>query len=370
MNSATAEEKLPLKIAVYSATNYVLDFMADPLENVFEHVKFFNPRLDDDTAELAKGFDAVCLFVNDVCDADVVNVLADGGVKFIAMRCAGYDRVDLAACAQRGIRVMRVPSYSPRSVAEMALTLILAAARNLRSAALKVSIGNYEVSGLVGYEVSNKTYGIVGTGKIGLELIKLLKGFEGRIFAYDLYQSQEAIAAGVEYVELDYLLEQSDVVSLHIPLLPSTRHLINAEKLKLMKNNAILVNVSRGGLIDTHALMEALQHSVDSDKQLAAVALDVYELEESLFFEDYTRFPARERMKKWDTEFTLLKNLPQVLVTPHIAFLTHEALGNIAETTVENLKAAALGLDLVNELKAPPDIAAAPSAVAAAVVAK
>ena len=341
-------EKTILRVAVYSTAEYVHEFLIPILQSNFTKVKPLSARLDADTALLAKGYDAVCLFVNDICDAEVIETLAEGGVRFIAMRCAGYDRVDLEAAARYGIRVVRVPSYSPRSVAEMALALIMAAARNIRAATQKVAIGNYEASGLVGYELSNKTYGIVGTGKIGIELIKLLKGFEGRILAYDIYESDEAKALGAHYTDLETVLRESDVVSLHTPLLPSTRHLIDSERLDMMKNNSILVNVSRGGLVDTGALMA---HLKKNDSKVAAVALDVYEQEESLFFEDFTKFSARERMKAWDNSFTVLKSLPQVIVTPHIAFLTHEALQNIADTTVANLKAAALGEELVNELK-------------------
>ena len=356
--STMTQDKIELKVAVFSAVEYVVEFLENPLTSAFSKVKFLQARLDRDTASLVKGYDAVCLFVNDVCDAETIDVLADGGIRFIAMRCAGYDRIDVAAANKRGIRVVRVPSYSPRSVAEMALTLIMAASRNLRPAIQKVSIGNYQLSGLVGLEVSGKTYGIVGTGKIGLELIKLLKGFEGRILAYDIYKCEEVKKHGAQYVDLDTLLKESDIVSLHTPLLPSTRHLINEEKLHLMKQNAILINVSRGGLIDTKALMESLQygdedHASHSGGKLAAVALDVYDKEESLFFEDFTRLAAKERMKKWDNAFTVLKSLPQVLITPHIAFLTQEALANIADTTVENLHECALGMDLVNEVKPP-----------------
>ena len=340
-------EKTILRVAVYSTAEYVHEFLIPILQSNFTKVKPLSARLDADTALLAKGYDAVCLFVNDICDAEVIETLAEGGVRFIAMRCAGYDRVDLEAAARHGIRVVRVPSYSPRSVAEMALALIMAAARNLRVAAQKVAIGNYEASGLVGWEVSGKTYGIIGTGKIGIELIKLLKGFGGRILAYDVYQSDEAKALGVEYVEMETVLRESDIVSLHTPLLPSTRHLINAERLAIMKNNSILVNVSRGGLVDSEALINHLKNG----SRVAAVALDVYEYEDSLFFEDLTKLNNRERMKLWDNNFAVLKSLPQVIVTPHVAFLTHEALQNIADTTVENLKAAALGEELVNELK-------------------
>lgn len=352
--NATPQGKIPLRVAVFSAQEYVLDFLTGPMERAFTEVKFFAPRLDRDTAKLAEGFDAICLFVNDICDSEVISTLADGGVKFVAMRCAGFDRVDVKAAHAKGIKVMRVPSYSPRSVAEFALTMIMAAARNLKLAVQKVGIGNYQVSGLVGIEVSGKTYGIVGTGKIGIELIKLLRGFEGRVLAYDIRESEEAKAAGAQYVDLETLLKESDIVSLHTPLLPSTRHIMSAKNLQMLKQNAILINVSRGGLIDTQALVSALEQYGDSSSEsggrLAAAALDVYENEESLFFEDFTRLTAMERMKVWDDKFTVLKSLPHTLITPHIAFLTHEALDNIAEVTVNNLRAAALNQPLSNEI--------------------
>jgi len=350
-----ASNKIPLKVAVFSGSEYVIDFLKQPMEDAFTKVKFLLPRLSADTAPLAKGYDAVCLFVNDVADAAAIEILASGGVKCIAMRCAGFDRVDLAAAQKLGIRVVRVPAYSPRSVAEFALTLIMASARNLRSAERKVSVGNYSLNGLVGREVSFKTYGIVGTGNIGVELIKLLRGFDGRVLAYDIFESEDAKAAGAEYVDLETLLKESDVVSLHVPLLPSTHHIINVDRLRLMKQDAMLINVSRGGLIDTNALMNMLTHGMDglqhTGGKLSAVAMDVYENEESLFFEDFTNMSIERRMLAWDSRFAALKTLPQVIVTPHIAFLTKEALDQIAITTVDNLTAVALGRDLANEVK-------------------
>lgn len=356
MATDAAQDKCDLKVAVFSAADYVVEFLEKPLSEAFTEVKFFAARLCEDTAVLAKGFDAVCLFVNDECGPKVVETLSEAGVKYIAMRCAGYDRVSLESAKKYGIRVFRVPAYSPRSVAEMALLLIMAAARNLRNAEQRVAVGNYSPSGLVGYEVSGKTYGIVGTGKIGVELIKLMRGFEGRVLAYDVMESEEAKAAGAQYVDLQTLLKESDVVSLHVPLLPSTKHIINRESLRLMKDNAILVNVSRGGLIDTNALMEELEFGDDGEKssggKLAAVAMDVYEGEETLFFEDFTRMPASRRMMAWDRRFASLKTLPQVTITPHIAFLTHEALDEIVVTTIANLRSAARGETVANEVAA------------------
>ena len=343
--------KAQLSVAIFSVSDYVLDFLEAPFAAAFSRTTFIPHRFDAASAPLAAGHDAVCLFVNDDADAAAIDALADAGVKFIAMRCAGFDRVDLAACARRGLRVLRVPAYSPRSVAEMALALALAAARHLKAANARVGVGNFGLSGIVGLELSGKTYGVVGTGAIGLEFVKLLRGFDGRVLAHDVRENAAAIAAGAEYVDLDTLLRESDVVSLHTPLLPSTKHIMCAKRLALMKPEAILVNVSRGGLIDTAALLRSLK----TLGRPGAVALDVYEAEGSLFFQDFSNLAPAKRMAAWDSAFTELHALPQVLATPHVAFLTKEALANIAETTVENLRAAAAaapGAPLPNEVEA------------------
>lgn len=344
---AAAEAPLDFSVAVFSSRPYVKEFLAKPLTATFSRVTFLEARLDKDSARLAEGYDAVCLFVNDdACEA-VVATLAEVGVRFIAMRCAGYDQVDLAAAKNRGLRVVRVPSYSPRSVAEHALALMMSLARNLRLTQLKVQSGNYTVDGLVGVELSGKTFGVVGTGQIGLAFIKLLQGFGGRVLAYDVYQNPKALELGAQYVDLETLLRQSDVVSLHTPLLKETYHIIDKERLHMMKPHAMLINVSRGGLVDTAAVVEALR-----EDHLGGVALDVYENEGSLFFKDFTELPASERMKTWDARFIEIRSLPQVTLTPHTAFLTDEALGNIATTLVANLKACACGGALENEIRA------------------
>lgn len=344
--------KLDFKVAVFSSSEYVEDFLKDMLRERFSEVKFIRRILDSESVRSARGYDAVCLFVNDHADETIIQMLAEFGVKCIAVRCAGYDRVDLKACEEFGIRVVRVPAYSPRTVAEAALSLILAVARNIRSAGLKVAVGNYTLNGLVGVELTGKTFGIVGTGNIGVELIKLLRGFDGRVLAYDIYESEEAKKFGAEYCDLETLLKESDVVSLHTPLLPSTKHIINRERLRMMKQNSILINVSRGGLVDTAALIDELQTLDEGGSNLRGVGMDVYEGEDSLFFEDFTRLPASKRMKAWDAKFILLKSLPQVLITPHTAFLTEEALQNIGQSTLSNLVAFATGGELVNEVKA------------------
>jgi D-lactate dehydrogenase len=372
---------LDYKVAVFSAQPYVKDFLDGPFSQNFAKYSFFDARLgktlplsfllrfslspslhyfpltpslplftlttDKSTANLAQGCDAVCLFVNDSADKEVLEILATQGIKMIAMRCAGYDRVDLQAAKDLGIKVTRVPAYSPRSVAEHALSLMFCIARNTHLAYDRVISGNYTLNGLVGVELSGKTFGIVGTGNIGIEMIKLLSGFHGKILAYDVNESAAAVAAGAEYVSLDELLKESDIVSLHVPLLASTHHIINKERIGMMRKHAILINVSRGGLIDTDALVTALEND-----HLFGVGLDVYDKEDSLFFKDFTEMTKENRMKAWDRSFKLLVSLPQVIVTPHVAFLTQEALKNIGDTVVVNLRAAALGEVLVNEVKA------------------
>lgn len=348
MTGSTAQ--LPIsgfKIAVFSCSPYVHDFIEHPLRAAFHGVRFIEHQLDKDTAELAHDCQAINCFVNDEMDAETLKVLSRLGVKIISMRCAGYDRIDLKEAAKLGMRIVRVPAYSPRSVAEHAMALTYTLARNLHLALPRVHSGNYTLNGLIGFELTGKTFGIVGTGKIGVELIRLLQPYRGRILAYDVYHSEEAIALGAEYVTLEELLRHSDVVSLHTPLLPSTRHIIGAWQLELMKSTAVLINVSRGGLVKTSALTQALELG-----KIAAVAMDVYENESDLFFTDWSELNMTERMKAWDKKFSYLKALPNVIVTPHAAFLTKEALQNIADTTVENLIAAATGGELVNEVKA------------------
>ena len=323
----------PIRVAVFSSSPYVEDFLAPHFADF--QATYVPSRLDASTVQYARNHDVVCNFVNDECDAGILNSLADMGVRMVANRCAGYERVDLAAAKDLGIAVARVPTYSPESVAEAGLCLLLATARNLRSASLKVAVGNYTLDGLVGTQLTGKTFGVIGTGAIGTAFIKLLQGFNGKVLAYDLYPNDKAKAAGAEYVDMDRLLAESDVISLHTPLLPSTKHIICKDSLAKMKHNSILINVSRGGLIDTESLVQML---VDGTCGVRAVGMDVYEDEESLFFIDFTDQSARQRMKKWDAKFQMLKSLPQVVITPHTAFLTEEALSAIGDTTRRNIE--------------------------------
>nr|4ZGS_A Chain A, Putative D-lactate dehydrogenase [Chlamydomonas reinhardtii]4ZGS_B Chain B, Putative D-lactate dehydrogenase [Chlamydomonas reinhardtii]4ZGS_C Chain C, Putative D-lactate dehydrogenase [Chlamydomonas reinhardtii]4ZGS_D Chain D, Putative D-lactate dehydrogenase [Chlamydomonas reinhardtii]4ZGS_E Chain E, Putative D-lactate dehydrogenase [Chlamydomonas reinhardtii]4ZGS_F Chain F, Putative D-lactate dehydrogenase [Chlamydomonas reinhardtii]4ZGS_G Chain G, Putative D-lactate dehydrogen len=333
----------------YSTTQYVKDFLAGPMQKVFTDTYFVEPPLDKDTAQLARGYDVAVLFVNDRADASVIKELAKAGVKLIALRCAGFDRVDLHACAEHGVRVVRVPTYSPESVAEHAVALIFALNRHLTDAYIRVRMGNYSLSGLVGVEMRHKVVGVVGTGAIGQQAARILKGIGCKVFAYDIKPNPAVEAMGIPYVSLDELLAMSDIVTLHCPLLPSTRQLINKESIQKMKKGVMLINVSRGGLIDSAALFDALESG-----QIGALGLDVYENEGGLFFVDHTKFDPSVRMQKWDRQFRTLLSYPQVLVTPHTAFLTEEALNNICTTTIQNIADYVLDRPLGNEVKAQP----------------
>eukprot|EP00877_Chromochloris_zofingiensis_P001825 jgi/Chrzof1/11643/Cz06g03130.t1 len=335
------------KIAVYSSKEYVKEFMEKPVRGTFPDTKFCDAVLHKETAVLAAGYDVACLFVNDTADEAAVRELAADGVKLIAMRCAGFDRVDLKACAQHGIKVVRVPTYSPTSVAEHALALLMGINRNIHMAHQRVMIGDYALSGLVGYQMAGKTIGIMGTGAIGVEAVRIFKGIGMNVLAYDIYQNPKVKAMGVPYMEIDEILPQADVVSIHVPLLESTRHFMDKTKIDKLKPGCMIINVSRGGLVDTDAVTEGLENG-----QIGGLGMDVYENEASLFFTDWTVVSRKERMQHWDRRFKNLLSYPQVLITPHSAFLTHEALESIANTTVFNIKQWVAGEPLTNEVKA------------------
>ncbi len=299
--------------------------------------QFHDFRLSSDTAPTAKGTQAVCVFVNDRLDRPCLEALAAQGVKLAALRCTGFNNVDLAAARELKLIVTRVPAYSPYAVAEHAIALLLTLNRKVHRSYNRVRELNFSLSGLVGFDLHGKTAGIVGTGKIGRIAAQILRGFGMKVLAFDLFPNHEwAARHGIEYVDSLTLASQSDVVSLHTPLTPQTKHLIRRETLELMKPGAILVNVSRGALIDTKALIHALKSG-----RLAGVALDVYEEEEGIFFEDLSGQVLHD-----DTLARLL-TFPNVLITSHQAFLTREALSDIARTTIANLEALATGKPFV-----------------------
>jgi D-lactate dehydrogenase len=289
---------------------------------------FHEFRLSVETAASAAGCEAVCVFVNDRVDAACISMLAELGVKLIALRCAGFNNVDLAAAKAHGIAVVRVPAYSPHAVAEHTLALLLTLNRQIHRAYNRVRDANFSLHGLVGFDVNGKTVGIVGTGKIGRVTAELFRGFGVRLLGYDPFPNTEwAAATGLEYTTLETLLAQCDIVSLHLPLTPQSRYLIKAETVARMKRGAFLINTSRGKLIDTTAVIDALKSG-----HLGGVALDVYEEEEGIFFEDHSGRPLL------DDELSRLLSFPNVLITSHQAFLTHEALAQIAGSTLDNLR--------------------------------
>ena len=299
-------------------------------------IRYFETRLTAAALPLADGSDAACAFVNAEIDRAVVEGLVARGIKVLAMRCAGYNNVDFKAAYESGLTVVRVPAYSPYAVAEHAAALLLSLNRHIHKAAARTRDFNFSLAGLTGFDLHGKTAGIVGTGKIGRIFADICKGFGMKVIAYDAFPNP---ATGLEYVSFDELLAQSDVVSLHCPLLPETKHLVNAAALAKARRGFTLINTSRGGLVDSEALLAALR-----DGTVGAAGLDVYEEESEWFYED--RSDATRRNKT----LALLVSMPNVIVTSHQAFLTHEALANIAETTLANLDAYFSGAPLENEI--------------------
>ncbi len=286
--------------------------------------KYFETKLNEDTAELAHGFDGVCVFVNDTLDAPVIDRLVQGGCRVAALRCAGFNQVDLAHAAGK-LHVLRVPAYSPYAVAEHAMAMLLTSVRRTHKAYIRTKDYNFSLNGLTGFDLHGKTVGVIGTGKIGRVFIDICRGFGMRVLAYDKYPASDS---DIDYVPLDELLSRSDVVSLHCPLTAETYHLMDSRAFARMKKGAVLINTSRGALIDAEALLDAIKA-----RQLGAACLDVYEEESDLFFED------RSGHIVDDDILARLISMPNVLLTSHQAFLTEEALDSIAATTVSNITA-------------------------------
>ena len=299
------------------------------------NIRFFENKLNADTVSMAACCDAVCAFVNDNIDKAVIEALEKFGVGLIAMRCAGYNNVDLKAARGR-VRVVRVPAYSPYAIAEHAMGMILLLNRKLHKAYIRTRDHNFSLEGLTGFDLNGKTVGIIGTGKIGNSFANICKGFGMNILGFDPYESREFCG---KYVSFDELLGQSDIISLHCPLTKENRHIINDETVNKMKKGVFVINTSRGSLIDTQALINGLKAGT-----VAAAGLDVYEEETALFFEDFS-----DEVIHDDTLSTLI-SMPNVIVTSHQAFLTREALNGIAETTIQNLKAYFNGDELKNEI--------------------
>lgn len=315
------------QIAFFDSKPYEREAFSRRLDGSLR-VRWFEGRLDATTAALAEGFPVVCAFVNDLLDDEVLTRLAAGGTGLVALRCAGYNNVDLGAAARNGVEITRVPAYSPHAVAEHTVALLLTMNRKTHRAHARVREGNFSLNGLVGFDLHGRTAGIIGLGKIGRCLAEILRGFGMTVLATDAAPDQVFGArVGVEFVALDELLARSDVVSLHAPLTPETYHLIDAERIRKMKRGAVLLNTSRGGLVDARALIEGLKSG-----HIGAAGLDVYEEESEYFFHDHS-----DRVIT-DDLLARLTTFNNVLITSHQAFLTEDALDNIAETTLGNVR--------------------------------
>ncbi len=316
-----------LSVSFYDTKPYDREYFqkATGVENL--KVTFHEFRLTTETAASAEGAQAVCVFVNDLLDAACLKQLYDRGVRLVALRCAGFNNVDLVAARALGMAVTRVPAYSPYAVAEHTVALLLALIRKIHRAYNRVREHNFSLTGLVGFDLHGKTVGIVGTGKIGRVAAQIFRGFGTEVLAYDPTPSLEWAAENkINYVDFPTLLSKSDIISLHLPLTPQSRYLLNTETLARLKPGAYLINTSRGKLVETKALINALKTGT-----LGGVALDVYEAEEGLFFEDYSGEVLQ------DDEISRLLTFPNVLITSHQAFLTQEALSEIAHVTATNL---------------------------------
>jgi D-lactate dehydrogenase len=315
-----------MRLALFSANEYDHRYFDAANAELGHEIEYIDARLSSQTARLAQGFDGVCAFVNDELNAEVVATLAECGVRVIACRCAGFNNVDIAAAYERGIPVVRVPAYSPYAVAEHATALVLALNRRLIRAHQRVREGDFSLAGLEGFDIHGKTVGVVGTGRIGTAFAAIFKGFGARLLATDPIPNDDCRALGVEFVELSRLLAESDIVSLHLPLTPESHHLLDAAAFEQMKSGAMLINTSRGGLIDTRAAIAAIKSG-----HLGSLGLDVYEEEGDLFFRDLSDTIIQ------DDTLMRLTTFPNVIVTAHQAFFTREALTQIAETTLRNV---------------------------------
>jgi D-lactate dehydrogenase len=315
-----------MKVAIFSTKSYDRQFFTAANTQHQHQLTFLEPKLDRHTAILAKDATAVCIFVNDEVDKDTLKALASDRVSLIALRSAGYNNVDVQAAKNLGIKLVRVPAYSPYAVAEHTVGLILTLNRKLHRAYNRVREGNFSLEGLLGFDLHGRTIGIIGTGKIGTVTAKIMTGFGCKVIAYDPFSNPQCEAMGVQYMELSQLFSQSDIITLHCPLTSENHHLISKQAIVQMKPHVMLINTSRGALIDTDAIITALKSS-----QISALGLDVYEQESALFFEDRS-----DRIMQDDT-FARLMTFPNVIITGHQAFFTEDAMRAIAEVTLANI---------------------------------
>jgi len=330
-----------MQVTFYSMKSYDERYFSQANADARHKFVFHEFRLNADSVKLAAGAEAVCVFVNDHLDRAALEVLREGGTQYLALRCAGFNNVDLSAAKELGISVVRVPAYSPHAVAEHTLGLLLALNRRLYRAYNRVREGNFSLEGLVGFDVHGKTVGVIGTGKIGIEVVRLFKGFGCEVLCNDVQENEQALELGVTYLSREELLVRSDIVTLHCPLLEATHHMIDAKAIAAMKPGVTLLNTSRGALVDTSAVIGGLKSG-----KIGNLGIDVYEEEESLFFEDQSALIMQ------DDVFARLLTFPNVLITGHQAFLTSHALTQIASTTLQNLQDLSETGTCLNEVKA------------------
>jgi D-lactate dehydrogenase len=328
-----------MKIALFSSKPYDQEYFEQYNTHQNLNITFFETHLNRDTAGLTKGFDAVCVFVNDKIDDETIKKIRQNGIKLIALRCAGFNNIDLESAKRVGVKVVRVPSYSPEAIAEHSLALILTLNRKTHKAYNRIREGNFALNKLMGFNLSKKKVGVIGTGKIGLAFCKILLGLGCEIIAYDKYESQELKDLGVTYKPIDEVFKQSDIISLHCPLTPETKHIINKKSISIMKNGVMIINTSRGALINTADVIEGL-----TNKTIGYLGIDVYEQEENLFYKDLSEVIIQD-------DFILrLNSFPNVLITAHQAYFTEEAMTEITKTTLDNIAAFIKGDTLINEL--------------------
>lgn len=324
-----------IKIALFDAKDYDKASFEKAIENQHIEITYYDTKLSSETVSLSNGYDVVCVFVNDTVDKSVIDGLNKAGVKLLALRCAGYNNVDIEYAYGR-IHIVRVPAYSPYAVAEHAMALLLTSIRRIHKAYNRTRDFNFSLSGLTGFDLHGKTVGVIGTGKIGRIFIDICRGFGMNIIAYDKFP---AVDSGIKYVTLDELWESSDIISFHCPLTDENHHMVNSDTISKMKKGVILLNTSRGALIDSEALLEGIKN-----RQIGGACLDVYEEESSIFFHDFSGHIVN------DDVIARLISMPNVIVTSHQAFLTNEALTNIADTTVDNIIRFFNNEELTNEV--------------------
>ncbi len=327
-----------IKIAFFDSKDYDKNLFNEYNKNYGYDITYFESTLNSETAVLTKGFDVVCIFVHDKIDEHTFKVLEENGVKLVALRCAGYNNVDFKHAGS--VRVVYVPEYSPYAVAEHACALLLNVTRKLYKSYQRTRKYNFTLDGLLGFDIHGKTVGVIGTGKIGKIFIQIMNGFGANVIAYDLYPNeQESIRLGFKYVSFDELLASSDIISLHCPLTPETENIINSTSISKMKDGVVLINCSRGKLVDTQSLIKEMETG-----KIGGVGLDVYEDEDEFFLRDMTNSYKR------DINLSILLSMPNVIITSHQAFFTREALNKIASDTCENIKQVFDGEHCKNEL--------------------